>query len=88
MCIESINCLLYCYDYCVAVIDRGLWLLGFVDWMASSVGYGRVALTVIGGMPGREIGVVTGMPGILGWPMAACTNIQNNMFNVKQGNTG
>lgn len=25
--------------------------------------YGRVALTVIGGMPGSDIGVVTGMPG-------------------------
>lgn len=34
--------------------------------MASRVSYGRVALTVIGGMPGSEIGVVTGIPGILG----------------------
>lgn len=34
--------------------------------MASKVSYGNVALTVIGGMPGSEIGVVTGMPGILG----------------------
>jgi hypothetical protein len=28
--------------------------------------YGSVALTVIGGIPGNEMGVVTGIPGILG----------------------
>lgn len=39
--------------------------------MASRVSYGNVALTVIGGMPGSEIGVVTGMPGILGCVITA-----------------
>lgn len=38
--------------------------------MASNVSYGRVALTVIGGIPGKEIGVVTGIPGILGCVIA------------------
>lgn len=37
-----------------------------VTWRPSSVVYGSVALTVIGGIPGNEMGVVTGIPGILG----------------------
>lgn len=48
--------------------------------MASRVAYGRVALTVIGGMPGREIGVVTGIPGILGCVIAEKKFTRYNFF--------
>lgn len=37
--------------------------------------YGNVALTVIGGIPGREIGVVTGIPGIFGCPIPVVVRV-------------